>query len=119
MTTRSDCHLDTADEFLGKARAYLEEGDLLQASEKGWGAAARTVKAVAEHRGWRNSTHGHLFGVVDRLVDETGEVELRDFFGAANELHQNFYEGHMSVAWVAQNLDRVEALVVRLRGLLG
>lgn len=32
-------------DFLTKARNYLAEGDLLQASEKGWGAAAEVVGA--------------------------------------------------------------------------
>ena len=43
---------------------HLAEGDLLQASEKGWGVAAQMVKAVAETRGWRHSTHGDLYHVV-------------------------------------------------------
>ena len=47
MATRADYHTDTANEFLIKARAHLAEGDLLQASEKAWGATARMVKAVA------------------------------------------------------------------------
>ena len=33
-------HENQAREFLGKARDYLNAGDLHQASEKGWGAAA-------------------------------------------------------------------------------
>jgi hypothetical protein len=31
---------------LGKAWEELRDGDLLQASEKGWGAAAQIVKAL-------------------------------------------------------------------------
>ena len=65
MTTRADYHIDTANEFLTKAHAYLAEGDLLQASEKGWGATARMVKAVAETRGWRHSSHGDLYRAID------------------------------------------------------
>ena len=37
--------------FLAKAREELAVGDLEQASEKGWGAAAMMVKAVAGQRG--------------------------------------------------------------------
>ena len=36
--------------FLEQARSELREGDLAQASEKGWGAASQMVKAVAEAR---------------------------------------------------------------------
>ena len=37
--------------FLEKARQYLLEDDLHQASEKGWGAAAWMAKAVAVNQG--------------------------------------------------------------------
>ena len=55
-------------ELLGKARYELAQGDLRQASEKGWGAAAQMVKAVAERRGWRHDGHAALFAVVNQLV---------------------------------------------------
>ena len=37
--------------LLTQALRELDQGDLVQASEKGWGAAAQMVKAVAEQRG--------------------------------------------------------------------
>ena len=40
-------HVNQAREFLAKSREYLAQGDLHQASEEGWGAAAHMVKAVA------------------------------------------------------------------------
>ena len=47
--------------YRDQSRAYLEQAneelardDLLQASEKGWGAASQIVKAVAEERGWEH-----------------------------------------------------------------
>lgn len=79
--------------FLEQASIELANGDLYQASEKGWGAAAQIVKAVASQRGWEHSTHSDLFSIVDRLVKETGNDDLRTEFGLANQLHKNFYEG--------------------------
>ena len=40
-----------AREFLAKSRVFLTAGDLHQASEKGWGAAAHMTKAVALAQG--------------------------------------------------------------------
>ena len=37
--------------FLAQAKQELAAGDLPQASEKGWGATAQILKAVAEQRG--------------------------------------------------------------------
>ena len=38
--------------LLAQARGELAQGDLRQASEKGWGAAALMLKAIAEQSGW-------------------------------------------------------------------
>ena len=51
--------------FFGKSREYLAEGDLHQASEKGWGAAAWMAKAVAESRGWEYGRHEQFNVVLD------------------------------------------------------
>ena len=114
MTARSDYHTDTASEFLTKARAYLADGDLLQASEKGWGAAARMVKAVAETRGWRHRTHRDLHRTVHRLADLSADAELQHLFLSASALHQNFYEGDMPEVGVADGIDDVEQFAAAL-----
>ena len=114
MTTRSDYHSDTASEFLTKARVHLAEGDLLQASEKGWGAAARMVKAFAETRGWRHRTHGDLHRAVGRLAEESADQRLRSRFRSASALHQNFYEGNMRAATVAVGIHHVEQFAAAL-----
>ena len=114
MATRTDYHVETAAVFLARAQAYLADGDLLQASEKGWGAAAQMVKAVAEARGWDHRGHRQLHQAVERLAAETGQPELRDYFGAANALHKNFYEGLLRAEGVISNLEAVERLVERL-----
>ena len=118
MTTRTEYHTDTATEFLSKAHVYLADGDLLQASEKGWGATARMVKAVAETRGWHHSTHGDLYRIINRLANELGDERLQNLFRSASALHQNFYEGWMFEAGVADGLKDVEEITGRLREVL-
>ncbi len=117
MTTRTEFHNETADEFLLRARAYLEAGDLLQASEKGWGAAAQAVKAVAEARGWDHNGHRQLHQTIRRLVDEANQTDLFDWFSAGNTLHANYYDGFLEAEVIGQYLDRVERLVDDLRPL--
>ena len=117
VTTRADYHIETATEFLARAHAYLANDDLLQASEKGWGAAAQAVKAVADSRGWDHNGHRQLHRAVGRLVEETGQSELRDRFSAANTLHQNFSDGFLEAEDVSAYLERVDLLVEQLRPL--
>ena len=62
---------DAAWQLLAQGLEELDLGDVRQASEKGWGAAAQMVKSIAESRGWTHDNHGALYAVVDRLVRET------------------------------------------------
>ena len=105
-------------ENLVKARQELAEGDLTQASEKGWGAAALMVKAVAELRGWNHKRHSWLHDAVDDLVSETGDNELNFLFGVANGLHINFYEGWYRPRQVEAGIQAVERFVAKVEPLL-
>ena len=104
--------------FLSQAFEELDRGDLPQASEKGWGAAAQIVKAIAQERGWRHYSHLDLQRVVGRLYRENNDFALKGLFHSANWLHINFYENRYSSAVVGDRLRRVERFVVRAEELL-
>ena len=81
-----------AREFLIKSREYLAVGDLHQASEKGWGAAAHMAKAVALAQGWEYSRHSHFHRVMNLAGQLTGNDRLSFLHGRAEILHINYYE---------------------------
>jgi len=110
MTQHED-YATAGREFLAKAQEALASGDLRQASEKGWGAAAQMVKAIAEQRGWPHSAHRDLNRAISRLVQETGRRELIRLFRLAGDLHTNFYED-----WLPP--DQVTELATSVRELL-
>ena len=99
--------------FLGKSREYLTEGDLHQASEKGWGAAAWMTKAVAETHGWEYVRHEQFNVVLDRVQDLTGNDRLIELRGIANDLHRNFYtrSRFLSPVSIGTGLERVAELL--------
>ncbi len=105
-------------ELLEQAERELTQGDYRQASEKGWGAAAQIVKAVAEQRGWRHDGHYLLYQIVSRLVQEMGDTDIQTLFNAAGGLHINFYENwnapegvQIGISDVARLLDKLEPLL--------
>ena len=71
VLSEADTHIVVSRQLLAHADEFLQEGDLIQASEKGWGAAAHYLKAVAKQRGWRNNSHRDFFTIKDRLANET------------------------------------------------
>ena len=110
-------HWEISRRFIIQADAELAAGDLLQASEKGWGAAAHAMKAVAQERGWRHDNHARLFGIANRLVAETGESIISELFGIASDAHKNFYEGDMSSETVSDSLEDIRTLLDILNNL--
>lgn len=112
MTTHQ--YRQASEDFMAQARRELADGDLPQASEKGWGAAVQVLKAVAEQRGWKHSRHRHHLVTVSQLRSETGDGDIRRLFRAASDLHENFYENTMQAFEVAEGLDDVEALLNKL-----
>ena len=63
-----------AREFLAQSREYLANGRLHQASEKGWGAAAHMVKAVAEAQGWTYDRHADFSRVMNQASSTDREL---------------------------------------------
>ena len=88
-------HIDTAHKFLVDADREFEAGDILQASEKLWGAAAQVVIAEMKRRGMKANSHRAMVQAVEQFAQETHDRSLRDMFLAARFFHQNFYNGTM------------------------
>ena len=116
MTTQT--YQQASQRFLAQARQELAVGDLPQASEKGWGATAQILKAIAEQRGWEHNRHRHYLRIASRLRAETGDGDIAHLFAVASVLHENFYEDQMEAHDVAHALVDVEVLMDKLIPLL-
>ena len=104
--------------LLGQAYEEFAKGDFVQASEKGWGATAQIVKAIAQERGWSHNSHRDLYQVVNALRHETGDAELAILFSAGGFLHVNFYENAYTGDTIGDHLRQVERFVDKAEGLL-
>ena len=107
----------TSRRLLGQAEAEFAKGDLLQASEKGWGAVAQAVKAAAILRGLEHRSHRALRQAADDFAEETGQVEISDLFSLAESLHANYYEAWMRPSVVRRHLNAARELVEILESL--
>ena len=99
--------------FLSKTRQYLAEGDLHQASEKGWGAADWMAKAVAEAQGWEYRRHDQFFQVMYDAANLSGDRRLNAFRRTANELHGFYYTRRrfLHADAIGDDLDEMETLL--------
>ena len=104
---------------LSEADNYLRFGNNIQASEKGWGAAAQGLKAIAEERGWNHGSHTLIVDVAQQVADEEGRPDLVAMFGLAQALHVNFYEDWLESDTVSIYLDDVKKLLPELERIRG
>ncbi len=105
-----------SEKYLAEARELLKKGDLVQTSEKLWGATALAVKAVAAKRGLKLERHGSLWNFVSKLSKEKGDENIITLFIVANGLHRNFYEDQMNKESLEVAIKNIEQLIGKLRG---
>ena len=78
--------------LLEQAQEELNRGDILQASDKVWGATAHAVKAVCQRMGWNHHAHNYISAAANYVASQTGRDDLRVAFGYLEALHANYYE---------------------------
>ena len=114
MTTSENKYSSMGREYMERAEDYLRQGDLKQASEKSWGAAACALKSIAERRGWQHQSHSLLNDISSQVADELNRPELHDMFAVPRSLHQNFYEDWLPEEAVIRLVDRTRAYLGEL-----
>ena len=78
--------------LLEQAQEELDKGDILQASDKVWGATAHAVKAVCQRMGWNHHAHNHLSAAANYAASGLGRYDLMEAFGFLEAMHANYYE---------------------------
>ena len=97
-------------ELLAKAREELAAGDLQQASEKIWGAAAFAIKAVAEKRRWFNEADWKLRQAAEVISFELADPNFMAWYSLARDAHFNYYHHEYD----AQGVELALAVAVDL-----
>ena len=109
-------YAENSAKFMADAETELGKGEILQASEKAWGAVAHYVKSVAMDEGWECRTHRQVNRAARRLIPLTDDPESNYArLGAANGLHQNFYEDWYDEIQVTANVNNVRELLAAMR----
>ena len=70
MTTTADYQASSR-AMMAQSRDELAQGDLQQASEKGWGTTTQMMKTLAKSRSWEHGRHRHLHQIASRLLEQS------------------------------------------------
>ena len=117
-TTEGSAYAKRSRRYLAQSAEELARGDLLQASEKGWGAASSIVKALAVERGWAHEDVRALYSAVSRVYLEMNDPSFVDMFATAGELRFNALEPVYIDEDVRRSLARVTRFTDKIKALL-
>ena len=114
----ADEHAQTARDFLVASDREFDAGDIVQGSQKLWGAATHAMTAVAIRRGWEHDGHRALKVAAERMSCEYDDVKIRYEFGIAEKFRNNFHLNTMPGFEIDGDRPKVHDFVHRVLALL-
>jgi len=93
--TPTEKHTRLAEKLMRDARREIAEGELVQGSEKLWGAASQALKAYCASHGIPHGKYAQRRHAALQLADERGDDSIRLAFKLAESCHANFYNDWM------------------------
>ena len=107
----TDKHTRLARQLLADARREIADGDLVQGSEKLWGATSQALKAYCSSHQLPHGKYAQRRHAVFQLADDLNNPFVRATFGVAESCHANFYNDWMEQEHLDGYLPDIEALV--------
>ncbi len=109
---------ETSRELLRQAREEFGKGNLRQAAERSWYAAANIVKALGKKRGWDANADWQMRRVIFDIMDESDDKTLLGCYVTAQHAHYYFCSERYEALGVRYAIDGAAALVDKLDQIL-
>ena len=113
--SRVKVYLELHEKYLRDAEGLSSEGDIVQASEKYWGAVAALLGVIGEREGLPHYTHRDLVEVIEHIALKTSDPEVSTLFRLAEGLHANFYHNFLRKETFDRHKEGVLKLIAKLK----
>jgi len=107
-------YLELHEKFLREFERFYDAGDLVQASEKLWGAITALLNAIGELKNMPHYTHRDYSEIIECVAEEVKNPQITVMFAAAERLHANFYHAFLK----KQTFDALKEQVLALANIL-
>ena len=95
-----------------KAEQELEQNDLLTAAEMMWGAVVHAMKYIApQHTRATLNSHRDMQRAIPEIDAKLLNINLRQYFGAAEALHRYFYRSDIADHQVRNNFRQCQRML--------
>ena len=116
---RVELYLRLQEKLLRDAEELNSKGDLVQASEKYWGAVSSLLNAVGERENLPNYTHRDLKEIAIHLTEKEGDKEYTRLLSSAETLHANHHHNFLGKTSYDAHREDALRLIERLKRYLG
>ena len=93
--SQTEKHTRLAEKLMRDASREIAAGELVQGSEKLWGAASQALKAYCASHRMPHGKYAQRRHAALELADERGDDSIRLAFKLAESCHVNFYNDWM------------------------
>ncbi len=100
--------------LLEQAQAELAKGDLIQSSEKLWGATAHAIQALCQRTGWNHHDLICLRAAVSYIASSLDRDDLMLAFVYLENLHINYFEHPYSIGEIRTGINNAAFLIREL-----
>lgn len=107
-------HTRLAQKLLDNAGREIAAGELVQGSEKLWGATSQALKAYCASRGMPHAKYSQRRQAALQLATEQDDASVRLAFNLALSCHANFYNDWMEQEDLETCLPDIRDLVSKI-----
>jgi len=115
---RVEIYLRLHEKYLKEAEELYVKGNLLQASEKYWGAVTALLNAIGEVEGLPHYSHKELKEISIYLSEREGDPEYTRLFSSVETLHANFYHNFLKKKTFDVHREDAIRLIEKLKTLI-
>ena len=112
--TPAEKHTRLAHKLLADAGREIGAGELVQGSEKLWGATIQALRAYCASRGIPHNKYAQRRHAALQLASERHDDAIRLGFGIAQSCHANFYNDWMEQEDLDGYLPDIQRLVEKI-----
>ena len=112
--TQTEKHTRLAEKLMDEAGREIADGDLVQGSEKLWGAASQALKAYCASHRMPHGKYAQRRHAALELADQREDEAIRLAFKLAESCHANFYNDWMEQEDLDSHLPDIRAFVEKV-----
>ena len=112
--TRLKIYVELFRKYYTEAKKLADKEDIVQACEKYWGAITSLLNIIGELRNINHYSHSDYWEIMEMIISETKDDEIRRLFATAEKMHVNYYHNFIKKTNFPNCIRDAEKLIQKI-----